>query len=61
MKTIPFSKKQIEKLEKKFKTPFYIYDEKAIRKNTKEFLEAFSWNTNFKEYFALKACPNPHI
>ncbi len=61
MKTIPFSKEDMEKLEKKFKTPFYIYDEKAIRENTRKFLKAFSLNVNFKEYFALKACPNPHI
>ena len=59
-KNVPFTKKQIEDIIKKFPTPFHIYDEKAIRKNVRRFLAAFSW-ADFKEYFAVKACPNPHI
>ncbi|HCL01471.1 MAG TPA: diaminopimelate decarboxylase [Lachnoclostridium phytofermentans] len=42
-------------------TPFYIYDEKGIRENARRLKEAFSWNKGFKEYFAVKATPNPFI
>ncbi|MBR1762191.1 MAG: diaminopimelate decarboxylase [Eubacterium sp.] len=45
----------------KFPTPFHIYDEKGIRENVKALYEAFSWNKGFKEYFAVKATPNPHL
>ena len=44
-----------------FPTPLHIYDEKGIRDNAKELYEAFSWNKGFKEYFAVKATPNPTI
>jgi len=60
-KTIPFTKQKIEKIIEKHPTPFHIYDEKAIRKNAKKLLKAFSWNEGFKNYFAVKALPNPHI
>ena len=40
-------------------TPFYVYDEEGIRNNVRKFLKAFSWNDGFKEYFAIKANPNP--
>ncbi len=60
-KTLPFSKKDIEKITKKYPTPFHIYDEEAIIKNAKELNKVFSWNSNFKEFFAVKATPNPHI
>lgn len=42
-------------------TPFHLYDEQAIVKNVRDFLSAFAWNEGFKEYFAVKATPNPHI
>ncbi|MGB8454222.1 MAG: diaminopimelate decarboxylase [Anaerocolumna sp.] len=42
-------------------TPFHIYDEKGIRENARKLKEAFSWNKGFKEYFAVKATPNPYI
>lgn len=42
-------------------TPFHLYDEKGIRENAKALREAFSWNTGFKEYYAVKACPNPYV
>lgn len=58
---LPFTKSQIEKIIKKHPTPFHIYDEKAIKENAKSFYQAFSWVPNFKNYFAVKACPNPHI
>lgn len=58
----PFvTKEQIEKIAKEYPTPFYIYDEKAIRENARKLRKAFSWNKGFKEYFAVKATPNPHI
>jgi len=60
-KRIPFTKKQLEAILEKHPTPFHIYDEKAIRKNAREFKKAFSWNKGFKEFFAVKACPNPYI
>ncbi|RJQ36064.1 diaminopimelate decarboxylase [Candidatus Microgenomates bacterium] len=60
-KTLPFTKIEIEKIIKKYPTPFHIYDEKAIRENAKKFYDSFSWIEGFKNYFAVKACPNPHI
>ena len=60
-KKLPFSKKQLDAIIDKHPTPFHIYDEKAIRKNAREFKKAFAWNKGFKEYFAVKACPNPYI
>jgi diaminopimelate decarboxylase len=60
-KLLPFSKKTIEKISQRFSTPFHIYDEKAIRENARRFLRLFSWNRGFKEFFAVKATPNPFI
>src|SRR5260221_7491244 len=61
-KTIPFEKTFIEKISKKYPTPFYIYDKKAIGKNAHALYEAFDWvEGGFKNYFAVKACPNPYI
>lgn len=48
-------------LKKTYPTPFYVYDEKGIADNAEEFNAAFSWNKGFKEYFAVKATPNPAI
>ena len=61
IKELPFTASQIEKMIKKHRTPFHIYDEKAIRKNAQKLLKAFSWNKGFKEYFAVKATPNPFL
>ncbi|HPW50901.1 MAG TPA: diaminopimelate decarboxylase, partial [Spirochaetota bacterium] len=61
MKNVPFSKEQIIKIAEKFPTPFHIYDEKAIRENAKRLNKAFSIFEGFKEYFAVKACPNYHL
>ncbi len=55
------SKEKIEEIVKKYPTPFHIYDEKGIRENAKAVKEAFAWNKGFKEYFAVKACPNPFL
>jgi len=60
-KTLPFSKKKIEEIIENYPTPFHIYDEKGILENAKKLLDAFSWNEGFKEYFAVKATPNPYI
>ena len=54
-------KEQIEEIVKKYPTPFHIYDERGIRENVKALKEAFSWNKGFKEYFAVKATPNPYL
>ena len=62
MKKTPFvTKEQLEEIVKTYPTPFHIYDEKGIRENAKALKEAFSWNKGFKEYFAVKATPNPYL
>lgn len=55
------TKEQIEEIAKTYPTPFHIYDEKGIRENAQALKEAFSWNKGFKEYFAVKATPNPYL
>ena len=55
------TKEQLEEISKTYPTPFYLYDEKGIRENAKALKEAFSWNKGFREYFAVKATPNPFI
>ena len=60
-KNFPLNKKQLEQLTQSYETPFYLYDEKAIRENMRRFTKAFSIFPSFKEYFAVKACPNPYI
>ena len=60
-KRLPFTKKQLDAIIEKYPTPFHIYDEKAIRKNARAFKKSFSWNKGFKEFFAVKACPNPYL
>ena len=60
-KKVPFTKEQIVGIMKKYPTPFHIYDEKAIRQNAREFLKAFSILEGFKQFFAVKATPNPYI
>ncbi|MGD0918232.1 MAG: diaminopimelate decarboxylase [Thermodesulfobacteriota bacterium] len=60
-KTIPFSGEQLKDIVSQYPTPFHIYDEKSIRKNARHLIDLFSWNQGFKEYFAVKATPNPFI
>lgn len=55
------TKEQLDEIVKQYPTPFHLYDEKGIRENIKAVKEAFSWNKRFKEYFAVKACPNPFL
>ncbi|MCH5250975.1 MAG: diaminopimelate decarboxylase [Lachnospiraceae bacterium] len=62
MKKLPFvTREKIEEIVKTYPTPFHIYDEKGIRENAKAVKEAFAWNKGFKEYFAVKATPNPFL
>ncbi|MCR4325702.1 MAG: diaminopimelate decarboxylase [Patescibacteria group bacterium] len=61
MKTVPFKKSDLEKLIAEHPTPFYIYEEAGIRMSVKRLIGAFSWAPHFKEYFAVKALPNPAI
>lgn len=52
---------QLKEINKQYPTPFHIYDEKGIRENARKLNKAFAWNKGFKEYFAVKATPNPFI
>ncbi len=52
---------QIEEMVKTYPTPFHLYDEKGIRENARRLYQAFSWNKGYKEYFAVKATPNPRL
>lgn len=60
-RTLPFDSALIASIRERFPTPFYIYDEAAIRKFARELLATFSWSPDFKEYFAVKATPTPAI
>ncbi|HJD13017.1 MAG TPA: diaminopimelate decarboxylase [Candidatus Ruminococcus avistercoris] len=58
----PFvTKEKLEEIRKEIPTPFHLYDEKGIRENAKALKEAFAWNKGYREYFAVKACPNPFL
>ena len=61
MKTPFVTKAQVDEMIKKYPTPFHLYDEKGIRENARKIYQAFSWNKGFKEFFAVKATPNPTI
>ncbi len=61
MRRLPFDKAKLEEIAAKWPTPFHIYDAKAIRDNAKRLKKAFSWNKGFREYFAVKAAPNPYL
>ena len=62
MKKKPFvTKEQLEDIVKQYPTPFHLYDGKGIRENARKVKQAFSWNKGYKEYFAVKATPNPYI
>ncbi len=60
-KKCPLNREQLEELTQKFPTPFHLYDEAAIRANARALKVAFAWNPGFKEYFAVKAAPNPYL
>lgn len=62
MTKTPFvTKEQLEKITAEYPTPFHLYNEKGIRETARSLNEAFAWNKGFKEYFAIKATPNPAI
>ena len=61
MKKAFLTKEQVDEIVKTYPTPFHIYDEKGIRENAKAVQEAFAWNPGFREYFAVKATPNPYL
>ncbi len=58
---VPLSKERLEEIASQYPTPFHLYDERAIRENARRLTAAFSWNAGFKEYFAVKAAPNPSL
>jgi len=60
-KSLPFDKEKLEEIISKYPTPFHIYDEKGIRSYARRFNEAFKWNEGFREYYAIKAAPNPYL
>lgn len=58
----PFvTKQKLEEIRETIPTPFHLYDEKGIRENAQALREAFAWNKGYREYFAVKACPNPFL
>lgn len=62
MEKKPFvTKEQLDQIVSQYPTPFHLYDEAGIRKTARDLNKAFSWNKGFKEYFAVKATPNPAI
>jgi len=60
-KQLPFTREQIEAIAVEYPTPFYLYDEQRLRMQARALLAAFAWSPDFKEYFAVKATPNPFI
>ena len=60
-KTCPLNREQLEALTERYPTPFHLYDEAAIRANARALKAAFAWNPGFREYFAVKAAPNPYL
>lgn len=61
-KKVPFiNKDALEHIVEQFPTPFHLYDEAGIRRTARLLNQAFAWNEGFKEYFAVKATPNPYI
>ncbi|WP_276694511.1 diaminopimelate decarboxylase [Ruminococcus champanellensis] len=61
MKTTFATKEIVERIAAQYPTPFYLYDEKGIRENARKLKQAFAWNKGYREYFAVKATPNPFI
>lgn len=60
-KPLPFDREQIEEIAKTYPTPFYLYDEAALRLRVRALRAAFAWNPGFHEHYAVKACPNPAL
>jgi diaminopimelate decarboxylase len=60
-KKLPFSQEEIEKIVSEYPTPFHIYDEAGMRENYRAMKAAFSWNHGYRNFYAVKACPNPTL
>lgn len=60
-KTLPLSAGELETIARRYPTPFHLYDESAIRANAQRLKQAFAWNPGFREFFAVKATPNPYM
>ncbi|MBT4866460.1 MAG: diaminopimelate decarboxylase [Planctomycetaceae bacterium] len=60
-KSLPFDEAKIREIAREFPTPFHIYDERGIRENARRLIAAFGWCDRFREHFAIKATPNPHL
>lgn len=60
-KTLPLGSAVLERILREYPTPFYLYDETGIRRRMRDLLQAFAWNKGFRQYFAVKATPNPRI
>lgn len=60
-KKLPFGKEKLEEIITRFPTPFHIYDEKGIKEYARKFNKAFEWNEGYREYYAIKAAPNPYL
>jgi len=61
VKPLPFNEDRVREIMRDYPTPFYLYDERSIRRNARRLNAAFAWCSGFKEYFAVKATPNPYI
>lgn len=60
-KKLPFGKEKLKEIITRFSTPFHIYDEKGIKEYARKFNKAFEWNEGYREYYAIKAAPNPYL
>jgi diaminopimelate decarboxylase len=61
LKTLPLTYEELSRIAEQCETPFYLYDESAMRANARRIIRAFSWNPGFRQYFAVKAAPNPRL
>lgn len=61
VKSLPCAESKLQEITRQWATPFHLYDERAIRENARKIKQAFAWNAGFKNYFAVKATPNPYI
>ena len=60
-KPLPFDAATVRRIAEKYPTPFYLYHEQGIRETARKLNAAFAWCPGFREYFAVKALPNPYI
>ena len=60
-RSLPFDEARIREITREYPTPFHLYDEAGMRANARRLNAAFAWNEGFREYYAVKAAPNPHL